>query len=100
MKWIRDVFKGPLIVKGVQNREDARRAIDCGASAVVVSNRRGRSLRPGRPSVTGTLRLRPSHFLDCTRVTPPVEGQNAKPFLYLERPWAHGNERNDIVHIA
>ena len=36
-------------MKGVQNREDARRAIDCGASAVVVSNHRGRSLRPGRP---------------------------------------------------
>jgi isopentenyl diphosphate isomerase/L-lactate dehydrogenase-like FMN-dependent dehydrogenase len=56
MKWIRDAFKGALIVKGVQNCEDARRAIDCGASAVVVSNHRARSLRLGSLSVTGTLR--------------------------------------------
>jgi L-lactate dehydrogenase (cytochrome) len=53
MKWIRDAFKGPLVVKGVQNREDARRAIDCGASGVVVSTPRGRSLRPGRPFCYG-----------------------------------------------
>jgi L-lactate dehydrogenase (cytochrome) len=44
LRWIRDIWKGPLIVKGVITGEDARRAIDVGASAVVVSNHGGRQL--------------------------------------------------------
>jgi len=44
LRWIRDTWKGPLVVKGVITGEDARRAIDVGASAVVVSNHGGRQL--------------------------------------------------------
>lgn len=44
LRWIRDIWKGPLIVKGVMTGEDARRAIDAGASAIVVSNHGGRQL--------------------------------------------------------
>jgi L-lactate dehydrogenase (cytochrome) len=43
-RWIRQVWTGPLIVKGVLTGEDARRAVDHGASAVVVSNHGGRQL--------------------------------------------------------
>ena len=43
-RWIRDVWQGPVIVKGVMTGDDARRAIDAGASAVVVSNHGGRQL--------------------------------------------------------
>ena len=42
--WIRESWKGPLIVKGVLTGEDARRAIDAGATAIVVSNHGGRQL--------------------------------------------------------
>jgi isopentenyl diphosphate isomerase/L-lactate dehydrogenase-like FMN-dependent dehydrogenase len=42
--WIRENWKGPLIVKGVLTGEDARRAIDAGATAIVVSNHGGRQL--------------------------------------------------------
>ena len=44
LKWIREVWKGPIIVKGVHIGDDARRAVDDGANAVVVSNHGGRQL--------------------------------------------------------
>jgi L-lactate dehydrogenase (cytochrome) len=43
-RWIREVWKGPIIVKGILSAEDARQAVDCGAVAVVVSNHGGRQL--------------------------------------------------------
>jgi isopentenyl diphosphate isomerase/L-lactate dehydrogenase-like FMN-dependent dehydrogenase len=44
LRWIRDIWRGPIIVKGVLTGDDARRAIDAGASAIVVSNHGGRQL--------------------------------------------------------
>jgi isopentenyl diphosphate isomerase/L-lactate dehydrogenase-like FMN-dependent dehydrogenase len=44
MRWIREAWSGPLIIKGVLTGEDARRAMDEGASAIVVSNHGGRQL--------------------------------------------------------
>lgn len=44
LRWMRDAWKGPIVVKGVHTGDDARRAIDAGASAVVVSNHGGRQL--------------------------------------------------------
>ena len=37
-------FGGPVVVKGIVTGEDARRAVDAGASAIVVSNHGGRQL--------------------------------------------------------
>lgn len=42
--WIRDHWRGPIVVKGVLTGDDARRAVDEGAAAVVVSNHGGRQL--------------------------------------------------------
>lgn len=42
--WLKSVWKGPLIVKGLMTGEDARRAADAGADAVVISNHGGRQL--------------------------------------------------------
>jgi L-lactate dehydrogenase (cytochrome) len=44
LRWIREVWKGPLIVKGVLTAEDARRSVDEGAAAISVSNHGGRQL--------------------------------------------------------
>ena len=44
LKWIRDVWGGPVVVKGLLSADDARRAIEAGADAVVVSNHGGRQL--------------------------------------------------------
>jgi L-lactate dehydrogenase (cytochrome) len=54
-RWIREAWKGPIVVKGVHTADDARRALDEGASAVVVSNHGGRQL----DGVAPTLRVLP-----------------------------------------
>jgi L-lactate dehydrogenase (cytochrome) len=47
--WVRSLWPGKLIVKGVLDPEDARCACDAGADAIVVSNHGGRQL-DGAPS--------------------------------------------------
>jgi isopentenyl diphosphate isomerase/L-lactate dehydrogenase-like FMN-dependent dehydrogenase len=44
LRWIRELWRGPIAVKGVLTGEDARRAVDEGAAAVCVSNHGGRQL--------------------------------------------------------
>jgi isopentenyl diphosphate isomerase/L-lactate dehydrogenase-like FMN-dependent dehydrogenase len=44
LRWIREAWKGPLIIKGVLTAEDARRSVDEGAAAISVSNHGGRQL--------------------------------------------------------
>jgi isopentenyl diphosphate isomerase/L-lactate dehydrogenase-like FMN-dependent dehydrogenase len=55
MRWIRDLWKGTLVIKGVMIGDDARRAIDTGADGIVVSNHGGRQL----DCVYATLRALP-----------------------------------------
>ncbi|HMW45340.1 MAG TPA: alpha-hydroxy-acid oxidizing protein, partial [Solirubrobacterales bacterium] len=42
--WVRENWKGKLVVKGVLDPEDARKAVDAGVDGVVVSNHGGRQL--------------------------------------------------------
>lgn len=44
LKWIRQQWKGKLVVKGIQNVEDAKLAVKAGADAVILSNHGGRQL--------------------------------------------------------
>ncbi|MGA8541886.1 MAG: alpha-hydroxy acid oxidase, partial [Terriglobales bacterium] len=44
LKWIRELWRGPIVVKGVLTADDARRAVDEGAAAISVSNHGGRQL--------------------------------------------------------
>ena len=55
LRWIRESWSGPIVIKGVLIADDARRAMDEGASAVVVSNHGGRQL----DSVSPTIRALP-----------------------------------------
>src|SRR5260370_31300065 len=55
LRWIRELWAGPIVVKGLLTGDDARRAVDAGAAAVVVSNHGGRQL----DSVSPTLRALP-----------------------------------------
>src|SRR5262249_35860062 len=54
-RWIRERWKGPIITKGVLTGDDARRAIDEGSVAVIVSNHGARQL----DTVSSTLRALP-----------------------------------------
>jgi L-lactate dehydrogenase (cytochrome) len=53
--WIREAWQGPIVVKGVLTGDDAKRALDEGAAALVVSNHGGRQL----DGVSATLRALP-----------------------------------------
>jgi L-lactate dehydrogenase (cytochrome) len=44
VRWLREVWPGPLVVKGILSAEDARAVVDAGADGIVVSNHGGRQL--------------------------------------------------------
>jgi L-lactate dehydrogenase (cytochrome) len=44
VKWLRERWDGPFAVKGIMHPDDARRAVDIGASAISVSNHGGNNL--------------------------------------------------------
>lgn len=44
LAWLRSAWKGHLVVKGLQDPDDARRVVDLGADGVVVSSHGGRQL--------------------------------------------------------
>ena len=64
MQWIRALWTGPIVIKGVLSAEEARRSLDYGAAAVVVSNHGGRQL----DCVPATLQVLPE-------VVEAVDGQ-------------------------
>jgi isopentenyl diphosphate isomerase/L-lactate dehydrogenase-like FMN-dependent dehydrogenase len=55
LEWIRELWNGRIMVKGVHTAEDARRVVDEGADALVVSNHGGRQL----DGVPGSIRSLP-----------------------------------------
>lgn len=54
--WLRRIWDGPLVIKGIMHPEDAARAVEEGADAVLVSNHGGRQM-DGEPS---TIEMLPS----------------------------------------
>ena len=56
VRWLREQWDGPFAVKGIMHPDDARRAVDIGASAISVSNHGGNNL-DGTP---GSIRALPA----------------------------------------
>jgi pre-mycofactocin synthase len=52
--WLRQLWGGPFLVKGITRVDDARRAVDAGASAISVSNHGGNDL-DGTPATIRAL---------------------------------------------
>jgi L-lactate dehydrogenase (cytochrome) len=55
LKWIRELWSGPIVMKGVMTIEDAKRSVDAGAQGIVVSTHAGRQL----DGCAGSLRVLP-----------------------------------------
>lgn len=51
LRWIREAWSGRIVIKGVHTADDARRAVDAGADALVVSNHGGRQLDGVAPTL-------------------------------------------------
>lgn len=52
--WMREQWDGPFLIKGITHPDDARRAVDAGASAISVSNHGGNNL-DGTPATIRAL---------------------------------------------
>ena len=52
--WVKELWGGKLVLKGIMDPEDARRAVDAGVDAVIVSNHGGRQL-DGAPATIEVL---------------------------------------------
>jgi len=53
LKWLISISSLPVLVKGVLRADDAKRAIDCGAAAIIVSNHGGRQLDTAVTGIDG-----------------------------------------------
>jgi len=51
INWIKELWGGPLILKGILDPQDALKAADSGADAIIVSNHGGRQLDGARSSI-------------------------------------------------
>lgn len=49
VEWLRSVWPGKLVVKGIQSAEDAKESFDVGADGIILSNHGGRQLTRARP---------------------------------------------------
>jgi L-lactate dehydrogenase (cytochrome) len=54
LEWVRSLWPGKLIVKGIMDADDAKMAIGAGADAILVSNHGGRQL-DGAPSTASVI---------------------------------------------
>lgn len=52
IQYFRDIWQGPLIIKGIMEADDARECVKLGADAIVVSNHGGRQLDGARSSIS------------------------------------------------
>lgn len=57
VEWIKKRWGGPLILKGIQDEEDARLAVNSGANALIVSNHGGRQLDGAQSSIKALPRI-------------------------------------------
>ncbi|MGQ7241837.1 FMN-dependent L-lactate dehydrogenase LldD [Salinicola sp. V024] len=57
LEWIRDSWKGNLIIKGLLDKEDARDAVRMGADGIIVSNHGGRQLDGAIPTAQALPRI-------------------------------------------
>lgn len=57
LDWVREVWDGPIVVKGVLDPADARDAVKAGAQGLVVSNHGGRQLDGVLSSITALPRI-------------------------------------------
>jgi L-lactate dehydrogenase (cytochrome) len=57
VKAIRDIWKGPLVLKGIATEEDMKSSIQLGVDGVIVSNHGGRQVDAGESSIVSLMKL-------------------------------------------
>ncbi|MBK4735362.1 alpha-hydroxy acid oxidase [Noviherbaspirillum pedocola] len=99
IRWLKERWNGPLVIKGILTPDDARRAVDHGATAIVVSNHGGRQLDGAMstisalPSVAAAVDGEVEIFLDggVRRGTHIVKALAlGADGVFLGRAWVYG----------
>jgi len=58
IEWLREIWDGNLIIKGILNPEDAKLAVSAGADAIIISNHGGRQLDGVSSGIAMTPRIK------------------------------------------
>ncbi len=99
LKPIRELWKGPLVIKGLINELDVKAAISLGADAVVISNHGARQLDAGESPIEPLQRISKKYgdkikiFMDSgLRSGTNIAGALASgaDFTFLGRPFVYG----------
>jgi L-lactate dehydrogenase (cytochrome) len=61
IKPIRDMWKGKIVLKGVDSAEDTEKAIALGLDGIIVSNHGGRQLDPGQAAIASLHNIAPKY---------------------------------------
>ncbi len=97
--WLRENWQGNIVIKGVLDVDDARAAVDVGASGLIVSNHGGRQLDGAPSSISALPRIAEAvgDRLDILMDGGIRSGQDVAKALacgakavMLGRPWAYG----------
>lgn len=64
LPWLRRVWGGKIVLKGIQHSDDARRAAEAGVDGIILSNHGGRSLDTSPPAIMV--------LLECQRCCPEI----------------------------
>jgi len=65
LAWVRDQWAGKLLLKGIQDAEDARLALSIGADGIIVSNHGGRQLDGATSTIAALPRVLDAVGNDC-----------------------------------
>ncbi|KAI0537499.1 FMN-dependent dehydrogenase-domain-containing protein [Xylaria digitata] len=61
VKWVKEEWGGPVVLKGIQTAEDAAHAADLGVDGVLLSNHGGRQMHDAQDALTTLLEIRTYH---------------------------------------
>lgn len=89
---IRDLWKGPLVLKGIATDEDMQAAIQIGADGVIVSNHGGRQIDAGESSINSLIKLA-NNPLYKSKLKIMLDG-GIRSGVDLARAYAVGSEFN------
>lgn len=92
VKAIRDIWKGPLVLKGIATEEDMEASIQLGVDGVIVSNHGGRQVDAGESSIVSLMKLA-SHPSYKSKLKIMMDG-GIRSGVDLARAHAVGSEFN------
>lgn len=99
IKPIRDKWKGSLVLKGIVNEEDIKKAISLGVDGIIVSNHGGRQIDAGESSIHSLKRLKEKYgtqikiMIDSGLRSGPDIGRclaSGADFTFMGRPFMYG----------